>query len=398
MSFFELLDYVTTDACDKTCRALSNHILLNDFEIDRKQVRIGDADEFTPSYVAVANNARILSLLGYGYHIRDIVYAPGDRDDATKSAIHAAIELKCYLAFRAVKLIDAGSFFVSQAKQAYKNVKQLYVHSSQRFDDNFALNRIYPGVQSIIVSAAVPFAMASIARPYMKLVAIEFVEGAKFLECSHILATLDANAGRKLKVTMDKTMTQEALTAFSERPNLEALSVQCYGYDFLSRPQNVHVRFGFLKEFTLVDATVLDQNRFRQLPLGFGVLERLQLVTYVELANMEPFIVRFSGTLTQLAMPRTQLHPSYATRLFGVIDALPKLEELTVTWLSGRGGREVQHLLTRAKLRKVTFVCLAQPDQLEAIMASMGAWKFQGREDLVQPRLTYVKKDAPKRK
>lgn len=382
---------------------VAEYLLIRKFGIDKKTIRICDVNSVDENEIRIANTDDIVKLLKIFWPwITNLAYSSKHRTNEEKRRIEQAIVEYCRKTLLSLELDDAGYKLITRNDIVFEKVTDLKL-SRTKFDDDLNLARIYPALVSLCFATKMPLLMSSLAKFHPHIRSITYIEEkigyAKF---TYIDSLLEQNTHMK-QLRLRKFLTEDSIRSIAKHAsNVEKLSVtSADGDGFIAIAKKAPIHFGKVKYFTFIDYSQ-NVDKYKRFPLTFDAPIQFKILTLASLEFVGGMIKSYES-LTVLSIPWIEIKDQTGENyLFDMLEALPKLEKLTLQWSPRFSKSSVEKLLRKVK-KQVVFVVTEKEYQAGFIeaMKSHSKWAYESMdksyERIEGPHYAYRKKPWYKR-
>lgn len=200
------------------------------FRIHENEVCFDCLVENNESVIAINDHSVAVNFLR---HFGDLVHrvrvgsVAGNFSLAEHTELSHSIAANCAESLVELQLFNAGGYLVGESEQVFPNVKSVAVYGASYEGVQFALDRIYPHLEKLIVGLTNPQPMESLVRTYEHLATLFMVEHEMPPNNNHLMRLLQLNPQiHNLSVNyMPNTETIEFISEHLK--SLESVSFEC---------------------------------------------------------------------------------------------------------------------------------------------------------------------------
>lgn len=330
---------------------IATHYMLPVYQVDRKAIRfVATSSPSVDSDAITFNSAKTIVqfVRHFGHLITKLKFSTTRFTAAATLTIDAHIAEHCAQTLHELDLVDPTAVLLNDTGATFERVHTLTIASFKPWQ-SLAIHRIYPAMRKLTFTASTH--VPPLNRHFLPLtdlaLSVDYDDPTQVLEILRLNGQLRAFSLTKV-VSMAFLMQVSRLLA-----NLEVLAIgfNLYGKRHLeARP----IHFATVREFTLTVTGTASNIPERPL-VTFGRLQHMR-IDAMRITDVPMDLFERSETLQSLALPQTQWASTFVD-LFGVVERMPALEQLTIFWTSRMHGDHVRRLIGAASaLKRITFI------------------------------------------
>lgn len=356
-SFFELMHEADANA---TARPLIAELMVSKFRVPEKLIRLDHSDRYPAISVDAITIIEVptirLFLKHFGRLVRRLrftnsymLFTPDD-----VQVLAGDIEQFTAATLAHIELISVGNRLISDTTHQFPAVAHVQLYSTHFNSAQFALNRIYPAMESLKVIAHQPENLTALVRTYPHLKRLEFEEYGDRLYGNYVKDLVASNAQLQ-SLQVNTLPTVEFLEFLRDTATgLKSLAFRCNDFDPIhEKPIDRFVHFANVTELQLSQPYACPAP----FPMSFGHLDS---VTLSFGGTVKEFLVRRllanNDKVTAVSMPFADPSLANFRTTLMLLHILRDLETVELQWSQQITPAETRRLMKEfGALRKVVF-------------------------------------------